>query len=151
SFDPNNRAISGYDFIGIAEHEISEVMGRMALVGSSNAYSALDLFRYAGSSTRQLVAGQPAYFSIDGGRTNLNNFNTVSGADWGDWAPSAGNDSYDAFTSPGVVNSVTASDLNVMDVIGWDHVNSSSPSPISPDGSILMAGSGGSLVTRAGT
>jgi hypothetical protein len=133
-------------------------MGRVALVGgslgsTSNTYSALDLFRYSGNGVRQLTAGQTAYFSIDGGKTNLDNFNTNSGGDWGDWAASAGEDSYDAFALPGVANLVTASDLSAMDVIGWDRAGSSSPPPppISPDGSILMAGSGGNLVTAAGT
>jgi hypothetical protein len=52
TFDPSNRAVSGaYDFIGVAEHEISEVMGRIALLGTplgglSRTYTALDLFRY---------------------------------------------------------------------------------------------------------
>jgi len=96
SFDPNSRSVLGtYDFIGVAEHEFSEVMGRIALVGGSlgsswNTYSALDLFRYAGFGARQLAAGQTACFSVDGGRTNLDYFNTISGGDWGDWAASAG-------------------------------------------------------------
>ena len=39
TFDPNNRAVSGaYDFIGVAEHEISEVMGRIALLGTSAVF-----------------------------------------------------------------------------------------------------------------
>ncbi len=35
TFDPNNRAVAGaYDFIGVAEHEISEVMGRIGILGN---------------------------------------------------------------------------------------------------------------------
>src|SRR5207253_716430 len=157
SFDPNNQSVPGtYDFIAVAQHEISEVMGRMALVGgsvgnTSNGYSALDLFRYSGNGTRQLTPGQTAYFSIDGGKTNLNNFNTTAGGDWGDWAASAGNDSYNAFISSGSSFSVTGSDLTVMDAIGWDLIGGSTPPTVSPDGSILMAGSNSNLVTSAGT
>jgi hypothetical protein len=34
TFDPNNRAAAGeYDFIGVAEHEIAEVMGRYGMNG----------------------------------------------------------------------------------------------------------------------
>src|ERR1700674_3313004 len=34
TFDPNNRAAPGeYDFIAVAEHEMSEIMGRMPLLG----------------------------------------------------------------------------------------------------------------------
>jgi hypothetical protein len=126
TFDPNNRAVSGaYDFIGVAEHEISEVMGRIALLGTplsglSRTYTALDLFRYSSLGARQLVAGKAAYFSLDGGNTNLNNFNTLSSGDAGDWASGGGNDAYNASVTSGVMEPVTASDLRVLDVIGWD-------------------------------
>src|SRR5262249_25892973 len=50
-----NNAVPGqFDFIGIAEHEIAEVMGRIAFVGQTlgtapntlpNAFTTLDLFR----------------------------------------------------------------------------------------------------------
>ena len=34
TFDPNNRGVSGaFDFIGVAEHEISEIMGRIPSLG----------------------------------------------------------------------------------------------------------------------
>ena len=68
TFDPNNRAVSGtYDFIGVAEHEISEVMGRIALLGTplgglSHTYTALDLLRYSRPGVRQFGAGNTAYF-----------------------------------------------------------------------------------------
>ena len=126
TFDPNNRAVSGaYDFIGVAEHEISEVMGRIALLGTplgglSHTYSALDLFRYSSPGVRQLTAGKTAYFSLDGGNTDLNNFNTLSGEDTGDWASGGGNDAYNAFARSGVAELVSANDLRVMDAIGWD-------------------------------
>src|SRR5205085_3445186 len=36
AFDPMNRAVSGqYDFLGTAAHEISEVLGRFALLGNT--------------------------------------------------------------------------------------------------------------------
>jgi hypothetical protein len=35
TFDPTNRAVPGkFDFVGVAEHEISEVLGRMADFGA---------------------------------------------------------------------------------------------------------------------
>ena len=46
-------------------------------------------------------------FFGDGGNTNLNYFNSNPSGDFGDWASSAGNDSYDAFSDSGVVNPVT--------------------------------------------
>jgi hypothetical protein len=135
TFDPNNRAVSGaYDFIGVAEHEISEVMGRIALLGTpigglSRTYSVLDLFRYSSPGVRQLVAGTTAYFSLDGGNTNLNNFNTLSGEDAGDWANGGGNDSYNAAGRSGVAELVSSNDLRVMDAIGWDHGTSRIDTP----------------------
>src|SRR5205823_5167063 len=126
TFDPNNRAVSGtYDFIGVAEHEISEVMGRIALLGTplgglSHTYTALDLFRYSSPGARQFAAGNTAYFSLDGGNTGLNNFNTLSGGDAGDWASGGGNDAYNASARSGVALLVTPNDLRVMDTIGWD-------------------------------
>jgi hypothetical protein len=126
TFDPNNRALPGaYDFIGVAEHEISEIMGRIALLGIpigslSHTYTALDLFRYSSPSVRQLVASNAAYFSPDGGNTHLSSFNTLSNGDAGDWANGGGNDSYNAFIGSGVAEPVSANDLRVMDAIGWD-------------------------------
>ena len=80
TYNPNGRAVAGsYDFLGVVAHELSEVMGRISdLVSGASASSltALDLFRYSAPGTRELVGGQAAYFSVDGGKTNLDNFNT---------------------------------------------------------------------------
>ena len=48
TFDPTNRAVSGkFDFIGVAEHEISEVLGRgFGLDVNGNGYIPYDLFRF---------------------------------------------------------------------------------------------------------
>ena len=36
TYDPNNRAVAGkFDFIGVAMHEISEIMGRIGLMGEN--------------------------------------------------------------------------------------------------------------------
>lgn len=127
TFDPNDRAVAGeYDFIGIALHEFTEVMGRDADLGYGaypDSYTALDLFRYSAPGVRDLTAGgrhSEAYFSIDGGNTNLDNFNTDPDGDFGDWADSAGNDSFLAFSNSGVENAFTTTDLTVMQAIGWN-------------------------------
>jgi hypothetical protein len=120
TYDPNDRAVSGdYDAIGALEHEISEVMGRIAYY-PSNDYSALDLFRYT-SSGDIATDGTAAYFSIDGGKTNLDTFNNylANGGDAGDWSTAVPADSYDAFSSMGVANTVSATDLTEMDVLGY--------------------------------
>ncbi|WP_298872733.1 NF038122 family metalloprotease [uncultured Bradyrhizobium sp.] len=145
TFDPNNRAVAGeYDFIGVALHEITEVMGRVAWLGNTidypHAYSVMDLFRYASPGVRQLVGGQAAYFSVDGGHISLNSFNTNAGGDYGDWDSSAGSDSFLAFSASGVANLLTSSDIALMDAIGWN-TGSSSPS-VAQVSSVTTSGPG---------
>jgi Ca2+-binding RTX toxin-like protein len=127
-FDYNNAngVTAGlYDLFGTVAHEISEVMGRTLLVGTTigsipNGYSLLDFFHYSAAGVRDFVGTRPGYFSIDAGVTNLDNFNTRSGGDFGDWATSAGGDAFRAFSSSGVVNAVSTTDLRELDVLGWD-------------------------------
>ena len=123
TFDPNNRAVAGrYDFIGVAEHEISEVMGRYGLgqnSGQLGHYSPIDDFRYASPGTLDLAPMNGAYFSIDGGITVINTFNGPGGGDLSDWLGTT-IDSYNAGPTIGVEMAVSAGDITVMDVIGYD-------------------------------
>jgi hypothetical protein len=127
SYDLVNNLVNGapppgqYDFFGVVAHEISEVMGRVlgagaTVFGLSNSYTPLDAFHYESPAVLPLRGG---YFSIDGGATNLDNFNKTLSGDAGDWAASAGNDSFLATSNPGVLNPVTETDLRLMDVIGY--------------------------------
>ena len=131
SYDPNNRATSGkYDFIGVVEHEISEVLGRFSSLNATSSYSPLDLFRYSASGTRQLTSGNPSYFSIDSGATVLdrfNNFTTGNSGDLGDWAPSAGADSFLDNSSSGVTNGISPADITAMRALGWTTTSSLPP------------------------
>ena len=117
-YNPYHRGLPGkVDFIGIALHELTHALGRTAgLQVYEPGYTALDLFRYSAPASFQLTGGQPAYFSIDGGVTNLNNFDTVF--DYGDWAKSAG---IDAFGYPryGIVSPITGTDVTELDALGF--------------------------------
>jgi hypothetical protein len=125
-YDRSNGITAGqYDFYGTVAHEVAEVMGKNLLVGgtigsTTNSYVPSDLFHYSASGVRDFSGTTPGYFSIDGGATNLNNFNTNPSGDFGDWASSAGNDSWRAFSNSGVINAVTETDLRFLDVIGFD-------------------------------
>jgi hypothetical protein len=132
TFDPAHRAVSGqFDFIGVAEHEISEVMGRSANLGTFyGALEPLDLFRYSSPNPRALRSGNNQYFSIDGGATNINTFNGTGGGDIGDWA---GNtiDAFDAVGPSGNLLPVSAGDITELDVLGYDPAAQSAPPPSS--------------------
>ena len=113
-----------YYLIGILEHEFTEVMGRVSYlgehVGGTNSYGIMDLFRFAAPGERQLSAGGPAYFSIDGGNTHLGTWNTNPNGDLGDWATGTPADAFLAFSPAGKINSMTATDLSLMNAIGWN-------------------------------
>jgi hypothetical protein len=114
-----------FDFHGIAAHEIAEVMGRTGISGSNNTFSLIDCFAYTGPGKRSLKGGAGNFFSIDNGTTLLKQFNdsSVNHLDTRDWAGGT-NDSFNQFENSGVVNPVSAVDLQVMDVIGYGRVNS---------------------------
>ena len=114
------------DLQAVAEHEISEAMGR---VGSEfdliNAYTPLDLFNYQSPGVLELSANG-GYFSINDGKTNLGNYNNAvaNGGDIADWAsttsiaqsntlglPKGSYDAYDAFVSPGYNGNLSVSDI----------------------------------------
>ena len=62
-----------------------------------------------------------AYFSIDGGVTDLVNFNQTAGADYADWASSGTPQVQDAFGTPGTTNvNVGTNELTALDVIGYN-------------------------------
>jgi hypothetical protein len=128
----NDVATGTYDFTNVALHEITEVMGRQILAGgtigsTANSYDLLDLLHYSAPGTRDFSASTPGYFSVDGGTTNLRAFNTVPGGDPGDWASSAANDAFDAFTHSGTVTVVSSVDLTEMNAIGWNPAIASEP------------------------
>ena len=116
-----------WDFFAVVAHEITELMGRIMLTGAgntaqhgpANGYYPLDLFHYSAPGTRDWSGTTPGYFSIDGGKTDLGDFNTRTDGDWGDgglcfrrrlprgcW--------------PRNLDIVSLKDLIAMDVIGYD-------------------------------
>ena len=122
TFDPNNRAVpEKFDFIGIAEHELTEVMGRNTFgLDGSGFYVPYDLFRFTSSGVRSFDPNATGvYFSVDNGVTPLKFFNPNNGGDIQDWATSSPHDSFDASITSGVEGTLSAADLTAVDIIGY--------------------------------
>jgi len=122
TFDPNNRTVAGkFDFIGVAEHEISEVLGRCTF-DLTTAFVPYDLFRFTNNAVRNFDPNATnAYFSVDNGATVLKLFYTNQFmGDIQDWKSSATPDAFDAFTSSGHLSPVSAVDITALDVLGYN-------------------------------
>jgi hypothetical protein len=138
-----------YDLQTVTTHEIDEALG---IGGSGSVLSnsgptvptgpvgSMDLFRYAGTGVRSFTTSvtATAYFSINGGATDLTNFNQngIGGADFGDWASGPTPQVQDAFGSPGADPNLGSNELTALDVIGYNLV--SVPEPES--GALLFGG-----------
>jgi hypothetical protein len=115
-----------YDAVGVAAHEISEVMGRIGMEGATlggtkDVYTPLDMFRYTNPGVVDTTPTS-GYFSANGGTTNLDTYNNpANGGDAADWAtmPSNATNAYDAFDNPGVTTQVTATDLLEVASLGY--------------------------------
>ena len=122
-FNPvDGITVGAYDFQGLAAHEIEEVLGRITGLQSSGAQWAtpFDLYRYTSAGVSSFSYSGHAYFSIDGGLTDLGNYNYSGGGDRSDWLTLASsNDIQDAYFSTGKALSLTASDLAGLDAMGW--------------------------------
>ena len=142
-------------------HETDEILGiggnggQLYLDGAytgqaapTGATGVLDLFRYASAGTRSwtLNPNVNAYFSINGGTTNLVYFDQNNeGADFSDWGngtpdQEAGNSPpqvQDSFGTPGVDVNIGTNELTALDVIGYNLVTIPEPASVS-----LLAGGG---------
>jgi hypothetical protein len=146
TFDPKNRGTGGYDFIGVAEHEISEVMGRITLNGNccgnnSPFVDPYDLFNFSGVGAHTVGNGAGRYFSVNNGTTNLRGYNNsaLNGGDPQDWDNAVLTSPYNASTDPNQAHSLSlAADIATLDVIGWDLVATPVPEPVSL--ALMLAG-----------
>jgi hypothetical protein len=129
---------STYDIFSAIEHETDEMLGTISFItgpgtescpngNGGAATAAADLFRYSAPGTRSFTAtanGTPAYFSINGGTTNIANYNNSNNsADYGDW-DSAALRVQNAFGTPGVhgtdITNDGGSEIAVLDAVGYN-------------------------------
>ena len=155
-----------YDIFTAIEHETDEVLGTPSCItGSGNnpatittsvnctngldgnpalGVSAADLFRWAGAGTRSFLSsanGTTAYFSINGGTTNIAGYNNQpNGADYGDWDSGALR-VQNAFGTPDTngtnIGNDGGAEVAVLDAIGYN-LSASVPEP----GTMLLLGAG---------
>lgn len=120
SYDSNK-----YDLRAVVSHEIDEVLGLGSGLNGIPNPLPFDLYRYdlAGSRT-YTTSGDNAYFSFDGGTTDVVRLNQNSGGDYGDWWSTGTHTPrvQDAFGTPGAEPNLSYVEWAAMDVIGYDLV-----------------------------
>jgi hypothetical protein len=120
----------GQDAVGAIEHELSEGgFGRFASLGfDGTRWMPLDLFRFTAAGVRDYTGGSDGvttYFGLNSAHVSslayhnaVNASGVFDGGDLGDWGSTFG----DAFGpgGPGGPGSLSATDLQVLDVLGWN-------------------------------
>jgi Ca2+-binding RTX toxin-like protein len=137
----------GQDVIGALEHEITEGgMGRNGGLGiTENGWEGLDLFRFAANGQRNFTGGADnvqTFFGVDSTHVTAIEFHSPiyadgynDGGDLGDWETTVG----DAFGpgGPGEAAIMSATDLRVMDVLGWTYAGAPPAAPADDFADIL--------------
>lgn len=148
TFNPSAGVATGtYDFEGLAAHELAEALGRITgLYTTSPTWaSPIDLFRYSAPGTSSFSYSTAAYFSIDGGKTDLKSFNISGGGDRSDWQLISGStDLQNAALYSGKVLSMSSADWTALDVMGWGAPSSGGTVPL---GSTVTSGATGAAVS----
>jgi hypothetical protein len=120
-----------FDAQYFAEHEIDEVIGLGSYLNIPGIpLRPQDLFSWSASGNRSLSSAAVRYFSINGGTTNIVNFNQNPNFEFGDWnstaCPQAHPFVQNASGCPGQFSDVAATSpegVN-LDVIGYDLASS---------------------------
>ena len=132
------------DAIGAVLHEITEgVFGRTQSLGIiSLRFEPFDLFRFTAAGLRDFTGGQDGlrtFFGIDGAHlSDLSFHNSIStsgvndGFDLGDWSNFLRGDAFGP-SGPSSPGFVSATDLQVLDVLGWTPASASQPFIPAPD------------------
>lgn len=113
----------GYSVVGLALHEFTHALGRIL---SNGEPTEMSLSSYSDATSKlDFTTTDARYFSMDGGKTHLAEFDTTS--DPGDLSGST--DAFNAFLIPNHVYSWTGLDSEMMDALGFE---TTAPTPVSP-------------------
>jgi hypothetical protein len=143
------------DATGVLEHELTEgAMGRVSSLGfrtftdGTHFWNPMDFFRFTAGGAHDFTGGKDGvktFFGFDSSHvfTNLQYHNSINaqgqydGFDLADWDHTVG----DAFGpgGPGSPGSMGATDLRLMDVLGWTATNSAGTLTASQVNSIYQA------------
>ena len=130
------------DLESVVLHEISEALdsgGGGSGIADGFAGTG-DLFRYHALGVRSHTtnASETAYFSINGGATNLSFYNQTGNGDYGDWDPALNPapQLQDYIGHNGLQLDLSSNELTQLDVVGWN-VN---PVPEPATGTALALG-----------
>jgi len=142
---------------GVVQHEIDEVLGSASALpnggtgGVPTTPGVADLFRYSAAGTRSFAlnsstsgpcSGTPtAYFSVDGGNTNIQSYNNCNnGGDYGDWYCSDGSQvqCYGGPSNGSAALTLTSPEVQLLDAIGYNFVG---PSSVPEPSSFVLIGS----------
>ena len=126
TIDPNK-----YDLMAVVSHEIDEALGTGSGVGQANI-EPVDLFRYtAGGLRTHTTSGDDAWFSINGGTTDLARYNQNASGDYGDWWSTGPHTPQvqDAFATQAATPNLGV-ELTVLDVVGFDYIVAALPPQI---------------------
>jgi hypothetical protein len=146
SINPNK-----YDLVATVAHEIDEVLGfASALNHSTNGGPtptggvwADDLYRYGGPGVRSFNTGlsTQAFYSINGGTTDLAQFNQSQNGDFSDWFSTAAHTPrvQDAFANPRNTPNLTV-ELTRLDVLGYTLKGLTAPVVTAPANQVAVAG-----------
>src|SRR5262249_53922790 len=121
-----------FDAQRTTEHEIDEILGLGSFLDIAGSdLEPQDLWSWSAPGTRNLTSSGTRYFSIDGGTTDLVEFNQQPNGDFGDWlsgtCPQTTPYVQNAFSCMDQVSDVTVTSpegIN-LDVIGYDLITGS--------------------------
>jgi hypothetical protein len=118
-------ANSPQDWEPAALTEIAHALGWNSIAQGGSSPDVADLFRYSSPGEYQWTSGQPAYFSVDGGNTDLSDFSTTFDQTLFTDLP-ADDPLRLPFTS--AASTLTSFDIEALSVIGFG-ISVASPSP----------------------